>query len=232
MIQINLLPEKLRKKERKKLDLPQLSFLPTVTAVVAGLVILHALLGALIIFKRQSAKRIDASLAKIAPQKQEYDAIKASIDEATLKQDAIDKLMAKRLLWSKKLNEISDSIVPGIWLSKLSIEGSSGQKKQKKAKAPASDTIGQPTADAGGKDKKKALPAREEKPVTYLVLEGYASGLAGEEMATVGKFINSLKGNKGFFEDFTEIKIDTMQRQPIKDAEAMNFKIFCFFKQK
>ena len=234
MININLLPEHLRKKEVKKLELPEIAFLPTVTAVVVVLIAIHSFLGILLFYKRSAAATLDKRLAELAPQKKECDGLRAAIDDANLKQAAIDKLLVKRLIWAKKLNELSDSMIPGIWLTKMYIEKESGKKdsKGKAAKTPPQDIFeNAPKKAVKGKVKKAAVAQEKVEPPSLFVLEGCASSLFGEETANIGKFIKNLKSNAGFFEDFTEAKLDSIQRKKFKDTEVMAFKIYCYFKQ-
>jgi len=52
----------------------------------------------------------------------------------------------------------------------------------------------------------------------------------GEEAAIIGSFINSLKYNKGFFEDFKDIKLESSRMRSIAELEVMDFSIICYFK--
>lgn len=64
-----------------------------------------------------------------------------------------------------------------------------------------------------------------------MVLRGSAvSPAPGGETAIVGKFIESLKENKGFFSDFEDIKVSSIQRKRLGEIEVMDFTIVCYFK--
>jgi len=224
MIEINLLPENLRKKERKKMDLPEIYFLPLAIYSLIGLVIIHLFFGAVILWKRGSVGRMTKKIEKLEPQKKEYLELKSAVDKATLKQNSINQLMVNRLMWSKKLNDLSDSMIPGVWLTKLYLERKNEQdaagKGKKKSLKLSLDQLQQP----------KQAPEKKSKVVSYLCLEGYASSLFGEEASIIAKFITSLKNNNDFYKDFSDIRLDSIQRKTIKDVEVMSFKIFCYFK--
>ena len=51
-----------------------------------------------------------------------------------------------------------------------------------------------------------------------------------EEAAVIGSFINSLKSNKGFFEDFKDVKLESSRMRRIAGLEVMDFTIICYFK--
>jgi hypothetical protein len=127
----------------------------------------------------------------------------------------------KRFLWSKKLNSLSDSMTPGIWLSSLDYDEKAGEKisaggaKQQIAKSkPASSG-----------------PAAEKITNKCLVLSGYASSMGEQGTASIGKFIKSLKENPEFYSDFDDIELGSIKAEKIQDQETMSFKLTCMFKQ-
>ncbi len=64
-----------------------------------------------------------------------------------------------------------------------------------------------------------------------MLLKGSAvSYPEGEEAAIIGEFIKSLKSNKGFFEDFEDVKLESSRIRKIKELEVMDFTIICYFK--
>jgi len=193
MIQINLLPKELRKK-KKKLKVPDVTlvFLP-ITAALVGLLILIQLIMMLAIgINKGTYARLDKEWKEILPDIKMVDALKKEVARIQAKVNAIDELMVKRILWSRKMNDLNDSLIPGIWLTKLNLVSSRGSNE-------------------------------------VLNLEGSASSAYGDETATVGKFIESLKGNESFFSDFSDIELEGMQRRVIKEIEVMNFKINGYF---
>jgi hypothetical protein len=216
MIEINLLPEDRRKKKRKKIVLPKMNFLPVAVSVLGGLIALHAIAGAIILAKRHQLKVMNGKLDQYIPKKIEFDKLKFSYDKINRKQNTIDRLTEGRLIWAKKLNDISDSMIPGVWLTELYID----EQTEFVTLKPA----------AGAKPNQ--APKTKSVTTKYLVLEGYASSMFGEETAIVGKFIKSLKENESFFVDFDDIKLDSIQSSRLNEVEVMSFKIYCFLSDK
>lgn len=65
----------------------------------------------------------------------------------------------------------------------------------------------------------------------FLSLSGSAVTSGGQGTATIGKFMNSLKENKDFSDDFDEIELGSIQRRNIKETEIMDFTITAYFKK-
>ncbi len=221
MIEINLLPKELKKK-RSQFKMPDITFIfmPAAVGLVGLLILVQVLLTATIAYKSSQYKGLDKKWNKILPEKTQIDSIKGQIRGVQKKVDAIDKLIVKRTLWSRRLNDISDSMIPGIWLVKLSIDEKTVHFKAKTKYLPSRKR--KASAAAGSEEKAKV--------VRYLNIEGCASSTYGDETATVGRFIESLKENESFFESFSEIELELIERKVIKDIELMKFRLSCYFK--
>lgn len=202
MIEINLLPERPKRRETrfKNFDLSALKIEKTVflkIAIVVAVVLaaLHSILYIVGALSRSEtdllAKRYNALLTK----KAEADALRARKDGMYKKVSAINELMVDRFSWAKKLNALSDSMAPGIWLSELDYY-----------------------EDAG-------------KAAGHLMLSGYASSMGEEGTALIGKFIKALKDNGAFYSDFSEIELKSIKADKIGGQEVMNFRIDCLFKE-
>ncbi|MFA6321030.1 MAG: hypothetical protein WCY36_04145 [Candidatus Omnitrophota bacterium] len=226
MITINLLPEEMRKVESsfKKIsfDFKGKEKMLKDIGIVAILVLLsvHVILFFIGLRSQSVSKTQEQNIEKLMPGKKEYDALKAESGVANVKSAAIDSLMANRFSWSRELNSLSDSMVPGIWLTELSYnEKLSEVSVQVKSLA----------ARTGGK---KELSRTETKKLNmrYLTISGYASSMGEQGAALVGKFIASMKDNPAFFSDFAEIKLESITTEKVFDQEVMRFKITCLFK--
>jgi len=212
MIEINLLPEEMKKKvspfAKLNFSVFNLQKLP-VLSIAAGFAGLLVVVQVLVIVMSLYSKFTLASLTKkydaIAPKKREADALKAKSDAITKRVNAIDELMGKRFSWAKKLNALSDSMTPGIWLSEMDYDERPGANV-KAAKGQAS-----------------GMPGR-------LLLNGYAAGVGEQGLALVGKFIKSLKENETFYSDFSDIELVASKSDKAEGQEVMNFKIGCVFK--
>lgn len=214
MIKINLLPAETRKKEAlfSKIDFSQLSVqkvpvLLIAAALAAILIVLQISVLAMNIYFGFSLASLTKRYAIIEPQKKEADLLKAQTDLINKKIGAIDELMGKRFSWAGKLNDLSDSITPGIWLAELDYD----EKMVDKSGAHPS---------AG---------SRAGIPGT-LIISGYASGVGEQGAALVGKFIKSLKDNQQFYSDFSRIELISVKSDRVHNQEVMKFRVSCFFK--
>lgn len=225
MIEINLLPEEAKKKKRSapKMDasMINLSSLPIINIAFVAVGALLAIQLALFItgvISGTTFESLELKYKDILPKKQETEKLKIRVDTANKKVIAIDELMVKRFSWEKKLNALSDSMIPGIWLTELQYD-----EKITGASKPANAG---PAKKLGGEGKQVS-----EKTISkYLILFGAASGMGEEGTALIGRFIKSLKENAEFYSDFSDIELGTIKREKMDDQEIMVFKITCFFK--
>jgi len=223
MIEINLLPEDLRKKEStlKKIDiasvvLSNLSFAKFAVIVCAVLLVIHSSLFVLGLAGKAKLSSLTKEDNILGDDEKKALALKLSADIMNRKKTAIDELMVKRFEWAKKLNDLSDSMTAGIWLSNLSYDEKSVEITGNGAR-PAGDS-GKPKADG-----KRAMKC--------MVISGYASSRGEEGTASIGKFIKSLKDDAGFYGDFSGIELGSIKRDKIEGQDVMNFKITCLFKE-
>lgn len=224
MIEINLLPEESKKKQARwsQIDLSQAS-LQNMSLVHLGMIAGAAILGLqIVVFTIGfSTGHISAALekryARILPKKQEADAIKHNIEVMNRKIRTIDDLMVERFSWAKKLNDLSDAMTPYVWLTEISYDERSVERR----------TVLEQKGEA-----------QQQRPVTtkalsrYLRLTGYASSVREEGAALVGKFIKNLKSSPGFYSDFSDIELGNVKAERFEDQEVMKFTITCYFKDK
>lgn len=219
MIEINLLPPEIKKRKRK-IELPDISFLPIVAGLLGVIIIIHLLLGMTLSLKAKSLKRLERKWETILPDEQVADRMKSELTAMRGKIGAIDKLMKNRRSWARRLNDISDSMIAGVWLNKLWLEN------RVITQEPAVKN------DAGGSGGKvKEIKAESKKIVIRsLHLAGSVIAAGGEETATIGKFIRGIKDNESFFSDFKDIESASIQRTKLKEEEIMNFELIGYFK--
>lgn len=125
MIEINLLPEELRKKEG--LRLPKEFYIIGV-GVLSFLIVLHATTGMIIKWKRYRVVKLTQRWAKLAPLRKSVDVIRQETADLDKRAGGIDRLMVRRFLWSEKLNQLSNLVIPGIWIRTLSLNPSPPSK--------------------------------------------------------------------------------------------------------
>lgn len=225
MITINLLPEELKKEERAftkisfSLEGKGKSFKNLAIAAVLILAAVHVSLFFMNTKSSKAYKALSQKNMKLAPSKKEYETLKAEAEISKKKATSIDELMANRFSWAKKLNDLSESMTQGIWLTELSYQENSTEIPVQ-VKAPP-----------GHPGSKKDAMMTEMKKVTlrYLNISGFASSMGEQGTALIGKFIKNMKDNQSFFSDFSEIKLESIKSEKILDQEVMSFKIICQF---
>lgn len=147
MIEINLLPKELRKKKKVAFKMPEVNvkILPIGIGFFAILILTQLALGMAISSKTKAFESLNEEWNKIFPEKREVDALKKEVNEIERKVDIIDQLIVKRTLWSRKLSDLSNSMISGIWLTKLSLQ----KNKQLNIEGNAYSSYGDETAVVG-----------------------------------------------------------------------------------
>ena len=127
MIDINLAPENLKKKKKSStlsaMNVPQEIVVGLVGGLLALLLFVHIILQGVIFFQFIQHARLNKEWESLKPEKENTDKILTDLRVLQTKIKNVENLTtAKRILWSKKLNDISDSIPREIWLTKVSLE--------------------------------------------------------------------------------------------------------------
>ncbi len=126
MIDINLVPENLRNKQKSILELtsqiPMDLIIGILGGVLAFLIIVHILLLGVNVIKIVQYKSLQSHLAKIKQEKEKVDGLITDMRTFQAKTKSIEGITSgKAILWSEKLNIISDSLAKGVWLSKIDL---------------------------------------------------------------------------------------------------------------
>ena len=192
MIEINLLPEEIRRQKKIyfKFDLADIARVKFLAGgIFAGAMALLVIIPALgaNIRKHQILELLEKE-KNIMPQKTSVEAINSEIAVLKVKLNALDDITKRRFLWSRKLNELSDLVLPGIWFNRIGAELDNN-----------------------------------------LTIEGSVISKNEEAMASVGKFIKNIKDAKLFFGDFSDIKLESVQRKNIDKKDVVEFKIVLYF---
>ncbi len=217
MIEINLLPPEIKKKKRK-IELPDISFLPVAACFLGIIIIVHLFAGLMTAVRAKALKRLERKWQSVLPSKEEADKIKAELADTRAKMDAIDKLIETRRSWAVRLSDISGAMIPGVWLNKLWLE-----KRITAQEVPDLKAVSGGGAVTAEKEPQKMM-------IRTLHIKGSVIAGGGEETAVIGKFIRSLKSNKNFISDFSDIESASIQRAKLKDEEVMDFELICYFK--
>ena len=203
MIEINLLPEVYKTKtEEKHQRIPVQLILLSINALLLAVFLI---ITALNLSRSITLHALNTRLKGLAPEQQKIIAIQNKTANLKITNALFSPWATNRFLWSKKLNLLSDSIIPGIWFRQLSLE------KEKLTQAQIQSGLTQ-----GNK---------------FLKIEASAVSVAHDEMGIIGNFVRNLKLNKEFFQDFKGIELEGVLRRQIETVEIMDFTLICLFKQ-
>ena len=225
MVEINLLPEELKNTRRSKgksdyvnAD-PEKVPLAKIALIASGIfVVIQAAVFGFGIRCGIIFGSLEKNYKNIAPARQEAERLKSKISGMTKKISAIDELMVKRFSWAKKLNDLSDSVTPGIWLTQLDYDEKLIERPRR--------VYAQKGKEAEGKQGTEKVLER------HLIISGAASSMGEEGTALIGRFIEKLKENPSFYSDFEDIELGEIKREQMSGQEMMTFRITCLFKIK
>jgi Tfp pilus assembly protein PilN len=141
MIEIDLLPQDLSKrKKEKKGALPALPTKKTVVFVIFGaaglLIFINLFLLVFVLIKQGQYKNFNNQWPQYASDKEKIDRLRKELVNLESNVTTIGKLTTNRILWSRKIQTISDLMPKGIWITflsvasnKFSLQGSAVSKK-------------------------------------------------------------------------------------------------------
>ncbi len=218
MIEINLLPEELRRARSREKVFSLNAIRETFASPDFKLGHLAAWLAAFLLFfqsivmvsqilSRVRLNVLKAGYSKMSQKKQGVDSMKAEIESIARKAPSIDSVLRRDFSWTQKLNALSDSVTSGIWLTELSYNETPKEDKEPGKQA-------------------KALKAKKTLERS-LTLSGYAYTAGEDPTASIGKFINALKANKNFYDGFGNISVESIKGDKFETQEVMSFKIVC-----
>ncbi len=133
-------------------------------------------------------------------------------------------LLSHRLLWSRKLYEISKSVSKEMWLKEIYM-------KELSPSSASRENISQLgfVADFGAKTQADSDIAA---PQLVLIIKGVVySDSSKNLLGEINKFIGNLNNDRGFRKDFEKIELKRSYRDKIGDTPVMNFRIECTLKR-
>ncbi|MCA9393381.1 MAG: PilN domain-containing protein [Candidatus Omnitrophica bacterium] len=143
MIEINVVPQELRKKKKKKLlpggvEIPPEVIIGSIGGLFFLLILAHIGLLFLNVSKMKEHKALKQEWQQLLPQKEKVDGVVNDMRKLQNKHKAIVKVTGGEAIdWAQKLNLISNELPRGVWLTKIAltpemlfIEGSAISKSQ------------------------------------------------------------------------------------------------------
>ena len=213
MIEINLLPEEMRKKESVKITLPDIPIKKTLIIGLGGFFGLQLLFTMFAFYLRFDAmltgKQIEAlklSSQEIIRQKTETAVMYGRLKESR-------ELFNRKFYWASLLSALSNSMTKGVWLRTFYVT----DEEPKSAAMDKKPVPADPKAEKAAKSR-------------YLVLEGSSVG-SGQETAFIGKFLKQLKDSPMFSALFQDVKPYNINQRRIKEFDVYDFMIYCKFRK-
>ena len=221
MLKINLLPPDLKKKQIPSLKWQDVgkkinfSLLPVIAGAVAFLMISQISVMMVLAYKKKALVSYKSKWEIVAPEMKLITQLKEEVDGMEETMEAIGDLTEGKFLWAKLLKGLGTSLTPGVWLTELKVSEVLGVP----AERPAVRRLNKGTEEA---------PTPKKR---MLILNGSVTARRGEETAYVGRFVDSLKRNGYFFDPFSEIELDSIERRKMGEVEVMDFELICRFKE-
>jgi Tfp pilus assembly protein PilN len=119
MIKINLLPVELRPRKKTVLPVREMSLWGGVIAAV--LVFSYLAVGFRIVRENTKLAALKKEYEDLRPEYEKVMKLKADKERLEAKIAVMEKLLVQRMLWSKKLNQLSDLMPPQVWLSSVAV---------------------------------------------------------------------------------------------------------------
>lgn len=207
IIQTNLLPEELRKKERLKLSLPEVPVSQALTIFFGAFFAIQVLLSAYAFYQKGNLGHVKARVLELKGQTRDVALHKAEIASSKARSNEITSLVTRGYSWTQLLNTISDSVTKGIWLNELAIEDGEAQ-----------------SVTPGPKARRVDGPRPQ-----ILRLDGSAVG-QGQETAYIGKFIKELKEHPFLSQIFLDVKLQNINQKKVRETDVYDFTLVCLFK--
>ncbi|MCQ9208022.1 MAG: hypothetical protein NG712_01395 [Omnitrophica bacterium] len=120
MIEINLLPLELR--EKKKVVFEQFFKTRSAFIILGILILLHALMHILFALNGMRLSKLEKSWQGLSEKREQIAQLNREVAKFDREIPLIEQLIETRILWSEKLNRISDLIINGIWLNEVVLE--------------------------------------------------------------------------------------------------------------
>ena len=134
MIELNLLPKELRRKEKRQL--PCIKVVPIAAGIVGALIALHVVLVIFSFGSSLSFKRSTARWEELRPQKEQTERTAAEVADIEKKMNAVRKIASPPLDWVRMLGGLNEAVIPNVWLFEFKPGASRGARQDKFSGVP------------------------------------------------------------------------------------------------
>lgn len=222
MATINLLPtnapQKKHTRQKKPVSL-QKALIPV--SLNKPVIILGCVYAALIIIlfsivtlKTSSLSSVTQHINKLNAEYRKRDALKEREGKLAATLDFLKQNASLQIPWSAKLLSLAKALLPSIWLTDISVE----TKHIKQTAAAAAASAARNKAELSG------------ETIKTFVIKGAATSLIDTEiLASITQFVELLKNDSSFSNDFRDIKLGSLQSRKLGDLNVMDFTVYCTF---
>jgi len=200
MVQINLLPPSVKKKQKVKMEFKAIKLGPLIIAL-GGMMVLIIFLwvvqGVRFNVRTKKLAQLDTKLQSKKANLEKLDSLRKEREHIQRKLTFLKSQVRTEIHWAEYLNRLSNVVPPGIWLKKITLH-----------------------------TKKEGNLIKYDK----LDISGSALSVHGEEMINViGKFMSALKDDEVFSEQLAEVRLVSSKRNKVGSIETMDFSLFYYF---
>jgi len=118
MIEINFLPHESKSKSKQEAD--KAEYLRKAILIGVGLLVcVHLYLAMMDVFKYYQFRILNNKWTRLAPQRKAVEDFKKEYEVSSADAQQIQQLIAKRIIFSEKLNKLSLGLPSGVWFNEL-----------------------------------------------------------------------------------------------------------------
>ncbi len=180
MIRINLLPEEERRK--KAFVITQAHLISLGASLLTILLFISVVMAGLVWIRGRGLNYLTEKSNSLKPQSERILEIKKEKEGLESKMRIVRELTEERILWAKKLYEISRDLPDQVWLTSLSL------------------------------DKSSHTEGVETVRYSVLFIKGNVFSTREEHTELVTRFMKNLQEDEDFFEDFVDVERGPIKR--------------------
>lgn len=201
MIEINLLPQELRVSTDKKAPEYPLVLIGSLLLATAIIVSLFFSFSNKGVASKYS--ELEARASALKEGRKQAAALSSEIKVLEDRLEVTKKIASPKVDWAEMLSGLNESMIPNLWLTGFMPQHNIGSKNR---------------------------GAIDQNNLSSLEITGFAVGRS-EATSIVGRFIQSLKKNKRFYQYFKDIDMRYTERRNVEEKDVMFFKLVCKFKE-
>ena len=121
MIELNLLPQELRKKEKKQVEMPKIPIISISIGIIGILILSYILLNLFLANNRNLLIVLTDKWQQMDPQKKKVEKIVLELSELEKQAAALKKVAKPDMDWTDLLSGLNKAMIPNVWLSDMKL---------------------------------------------------------------------------------------------------------------